>query len=140
MATTIDISRSASASRALRLTAILYAAGYLMHSVDHVGRGLDLTPVATFWAGTVGLLPAGFAVWLVYTDHRFAAPYAVLTGALTAVFATLIHVPPRWSTFSEPFRTGVGLVDWLTLAAMVGGAVAFAAAGLVALRRRDGAR
>jgi hypothetical protein len=121
---------------ALKATAVLYIAGYLIHSADHVARGLALTPPATFWLGTVALLPAGMIVALALLDHRLAPALAVLAGTSTAVAASLIHLPPPWSVFSEPFRTNVGIADWLTLVAMVGSAVAFAAVGAAALRAR----
>ena len=121
-------------SRALKVTAVLYVLGYLIHSADHVGRGLDLTPGATFWLGTIGLLPAFAAVAFAFAEQRLAGAFAVLAGTTTAVSASLIHLPPHWSAFSEPFREGVGVVDWLTLVAMVGGGIAFALAGLYAVR------
>jgi hypothetical protein len=79
--------------RAVNAAAVLHLLGHLIHSADHVARRLELTPTATFWLGTTGLLPA-----------------------------SLIQLPPHRSAFSEPSRVGVG--DWLTLVAMVGGAIA----------------
>jgi hypothetical protein len=130
------MTRRSPGAQALRVTAVLYLAGYLVHSADHVARGLALTPPATFWAGPIALVPAAAIAVLAVTDHRLAPPLAVLAGTATAVAASLVHLPPDWSVFSEPFRAGVGVADWLSLVAMVGSAVAFAAAGAAAISAR----
>lgn len=116
---------------ALCVAAVAYAFGYLLHSADHIGRGLDLTPGATFWAGTIGLIPAGFAVFLSFRRDRFAPLFAVLAGFWTALGATLVHIPGHWSPLSEPWRGGLGWFDWLSLALMVGTAIWFGVAGLI---------
>lgn len=127
---------SAASARALKVTGVLYIAGFVIHSADHFARGLALTPPATFWLGTISL-PVGVAiVVLAMRGHRLAPALAVFTGISTAVAASMIHVPPYWSVFSEPFRAGVTIVDWLTLVAMVGTAVAFAVTGALMLRSR----
>lgn len=127
--------------RTLKITAVLYLAGYLVHSVDHFARGLQLTPPALFWLGTIALPLAAAIVVLVLLGHPLAPQLAILAGTPVAIGATAVHIPPYWIVFSEPFRASVSVVDWLTLVAMVGTAVAFVAAGVAALRdRRSAAR
>ncbi|HEX8065406.1 MAG TPA: hypothetical protein VF520_02635 [Thermoleophilaceae bacterium] len=128
--------------RALKVSALAYLIGFSAHGADHVARGLDGTPDATFWAGTIGLVPATIAVGLVFAGHRFAAPYAVFVGLFAAIGASLVHFPGDWSTFSEPWRGGtstldgssVSVADWATLIAMIAGAFAFAVFGALAAR------
>jgi hypothetical protein len=123
--------------RALLVAAIAYAFGYLLHSSDHILRGLSQTPVATFWTGTVGLLPAGFAIYLVYRRNEWAPFFAVVAGFWTAIGALAVHLPPHWSPLSEVWRGGLDWFDWGSLAMMVGGSLWFGVAGLISMRQPE---
>jgi hypothetical protein len=70
------------AGRVLRYAALVYAAGLLAHTADHLRRGLDVLTPEVLWAGNVSgivaivaiaLAPSGFA-WRRRSPSRTASP------------------------------------------------------------------
>lgn len=118
----------------LQLGAYLYMAGFVAHFADHLARGLDRTPGPTIVAGTLASVGGVLAVALVLTRHRLGAQSAVVIGFGTALGFAAVHLPPHWSPFSQPFRGGVGALDWAAVLIGIAGAAAFGVAGLYAMK------
>jgi hypothetical protein len=121
-----------SVHKALRVTAYLYFAGYAIHSVDHLARGIDKTPSAVRLAGLAAFAASIVVVALVVRRHRSAASLAIVAGFGTALGVAAVHVPPEWGAFSQPFRDNVTALDWASVAVNVITALAFGIAGVYA--------
>ena len=92
--------------RVLRVATLLYAAGFLAHTADHLRRGTDVLTPEVFWAGTVSSVLAVTAIVLALTRHRLAPLVAVAVGVPTALrccgrapaagVGRLQRFPARW--------------------------------------------
>ena len=122
--------------KALRLTAYLYVAGFAVHGLDHLVRGLDKTPLLVTVVGMAGFFGGLAAVAFVVArhSHRLTAPLAIVVGFVTAVGVAAVHLPGHWGAFSQPFRSDATALDWASVATSVVTALAFGCAGLIALR------
>jgi hypothetical protein len=124
------------ADRVLKYAALIYAGGLLVHTADHLRRGLDVLTPEVFWAGNVSGVMAVVAIALALVGHRLAPLVAVAHGVTQGLGVAAVHLLPRWSAFSDSLL--VGGADILSLAAVlteIGTALAFAAAGIYVLRR-----
>ena len=122
----------------LRSAALVFAAGLLLHTADHLRRGTDVVTRHVLWAGTVGIAASLVVLVLVFTRHRQAPLAAALLGLGMAVGVTAAHLLPRWSAFSDSLPDGdVHLVTWIAVVVEIAGAALLGAAGLAALRRRE---
>ena len=67
---------------AQRLTAaaIAFAAGFGLHGIDHLRRGMAASPTAVMIGGTVQALFVALAVVLVLRHHRRAPEAAIVVG------------------------------------------------------------
>lgn len=128
----------ARADRMLRLAAILFAAGFVVHNADHVRRGVDTITAQVFAGGVVVSIGAVVALALIAMRNSAAAFVAAVVGIATAVAVSASHLLPRWSVFSDAFPGAhVDGLSWFAVLFEILGAVVLAAAGLNALRRRD---
>ena len=128
--------------RLLLYAAVFYAVAFAVHTGDHVRRGLDVETTAVLVAGrSASVLQVG-AIVLVFIRHRLAPAVAVIVGFTDAVGIAVVHLMPHWGSMSDAFPgahgTGVTAFSWVAAAAEIGGALAFGAAGLYAVR--DAAR
>ena len=129
------------AGRLLRAVALGYAAGFLVHSVDHVRRGLDLLTPEVIWAGNASGVFAIVAIVLALVGHRLAPLLSVAHGFSQALGVAAVHLLPRWSAFSDSLAGGgADALSWVAVLIEIAGALAFGAAGAYALRRGPASR
>jgi hypothetical protein len=122
--------------RVLRYAALFYAGGFLVHTADHLRRGLDVLTPEVFWAGTVSGVVAVAAIALALVGHRLAPLVAVAHGFSQALGVAAVHLPPTWSAFSDSLPdAGADALSWAAVLLEIAGALAFAAAGAYVLRR-----
>jgi hypothetical protein len=122
-------------SRALRYAALCYAAGFLLHTVDHLRRGLDVLTPEVLWAGNVSSLMAVAAIALVMIGHRVAPLVAIAAGFSQAIGVSAVHLLPEWGAFSDSLSSGsVDALSWLAVLSEIAGAAIFGAAGVAVLR------
>jgi hypothetical protein len=123
--------------RALRIAAGIYAFGLVLHTFDHLRRGLDASPVAVLWAGNLSTLLGVAAIILVLAGHRWAPAFAAITGIPVAIGVAAVHLLPPWGALSESFLdggNGINAMSWIVVVIEIAGAIAMGVAGLVALR------
>ena len=126
--------REGAATLALRWAAVALAVGLLVHTVDHLRRGLDAVTTEVFWAGNVSTVLALVAITLVFASHRRAAQLAVVVGVSQALGVAAVHLLPAWGVLSDSLRDGgVDAVSWVAVLAEIAGAAAFGVAGLFVL-------
>jgi hypothetical protein len=135
-ATWLDDERSA---RLLRYAAVLYALAWAVHSGDHIRRGLGTVSNEVGVLGGAAAVLQLIAVVAVFARSRWAALAAVAIGFPDAVGIAAVHLLPHWSAFSDAFPgshgAGVTTFSWFAAILEIGGALAFALAGLYAWRR-----
>lgn len=126
--------------RLLRQSALVYAAGLVLHTADHVRRGLDVLTPQVQWGGNISTAVGVAAVALVIAGHRWAPTVAALTGIPVAVGVAAVHLLPHWSAFSDAFpgarETGVNALSWTVVLIEIAGALAMGAAGISIIRGR----
>jgi hypothetical protein len=123
--------------RVLRLPALAFLAGLVVHNADHARRGLGATPEAVIWAGTAVAVLAAVSLTLVATRHPLAPFAAAATGLGTAIGVSASHLLPAWGALSDPLPGGnVDRFTWLAVLAEVAGALALGLAGLAVVRRQ----
>jgi hypothetical protein len=122
----------------LKRAALLYATGLVLHTADHLKRGLDVVTPQVLWAGNLSTLLGVATVVLVLMRHPRAPLFAALTGIPVAVGVAAVHLLPEWSAFSDAFPaahgTGVTFVSWAVVSIEIVGALLMGIAGLRALR------
>lgn len=124
--------------RGLRLGALLYAAGLVLHTADHYRRGVDTVTAQVQWLGTLGLVLGVAAIVLVLLRHPRAPLAAAVVGLSKAAGVSAVHLLPRWSAFSDAFPgNAVDPVTWAAVFIEIAGALAMGLAGLALLRQRD---
>ena len=129
------------ADRYLRAAALVYAAGLILHTADHLRRGLDTVTPAVLWAGNVSTAIGLVTVGLVLTRHRLGSLLAALTGLPIALGVAAVHLVPEWGALSDPFvdagHTGVTVWSWFVVLVEIVGALALSLAGAQILAARQ---
>ena len=133
------MSDSDRAQRWLIYAAAIYALAFVIHTGDHVRRGLAVETTQVLVLGNAAAVFQVLAIAAVFARHRFAPVLAVAVGFPDAVGIAAVHLLPHWSSFSDAFPnahgTGVTGLSWVAAIAEVGGAVVFGLAGLNAMRQ-----
>jgi hypothetical protein len=129
----------------LRWTAAFYGLAFALHTADHARRGTGVTTHEVLVLGGVAGVLQLLAIAAVFVNHRWAPWLAALVGIPDGTGILLVHLLPRWSSFSDAFPgahgTGVTALSWASAILEILAAFAFAAAGLSVLRgARSGAR
>jgi hypothetical protein len=125
--------------RLLRYAALVYAVGFLLHTADHLRRGLDVLSPEVFWAGNVTGVVAMAAIALALGGHRLAPLVAVAHGFSQALGVSAVHLLPSWGAFSDSLPDGgADVLSWAAVLVEIAAAFAFGAAGAYILRRRAG--
>jgi hypothetical protein len=121
--------------RVLRVAALVYGTGLLLHGLDHLRRGVDELTRHVFWAGNVSTVAGIVTVVLVLTRHRWGPTAAAAVGLPTALGVAAVHLPPEWGALSDSLVDG-GADGWtyVAVAIEIGGAAALGLAGLAVLR------
>jgi hypothetical protein len=124
--------------RLLRNTAIFYGVATLLHSADHLRRGVTSVTPEVLWLGSVGTSVALIAIAMVILGPRRLGPViAASTGFPMAFGIAMVHFLPTWSSFSDSFPDGrVTGISWVAAVLEVTGALAFGVVGVVELRRQ----
>lgn len=119
----------------LRPAAIAFAAGFSIHALDHLRRGLDAPPTEVLAGGFVQGLFVAIAVVMAVTGREGAPAAAIVVGfgsVLLFTYGHLLALSP--DTFVAEPRTDVTWFSWVTAVAEVGTAFVFGVAGARALR------
>jgi hypothetical protein len=124
------------ADRLLKYAALVYAVGFLLHTADHLRRGLDVLTPEVFWAGNVSGAVAVAAIALALAGHGLAPLIAVAHGFSQALGVSAVHLLPGWGAFSDSLPDGgADALSWAAVLLEIGAALAFGLAGAYALRR-----
>src|SRR5947209_932688 len=123
----------------LRNATLLYAFGLIVHTGDHLHRGIGVLTPEVFWAGNISTVLGAVVIALVLVGHPGAPLLATLLGFTVAPGVAAAHLLPHWSAFSDAFPgahgTGVTPVSWAVVLLEIAGHVALAGAGAACLRR-----
>ncbi|MDQ1396026.1 MAG: hypothetical protein QOG64_1285 [Acidimicrobiaceae bacterium] len=129
--------------RLLEYTAGLYAVAWVVHTGDHLRRGLDVVTTQVAVLGSVAAVLQLAAVALVFLRFRWAPILAAAIGIPDAIGIAAVHLLPHWSAFSDAFPgahgAGVTTLSWVAAIMEIVGALAFGLAGMYAWRRARGA-
>lgn len=101
----------------LKLAGIVFIATWLVHSADHLRRGVELTPEGVIWGGTFVGIFAAVALTLVFTEHPAAALTSAVVFPAIALGVTASHLAPDWGYFSEPLIFDSATDMWAPIAA-----------------------
>ena len=116
----------------LRVAALVFLAGFLLHNGDHLRRGTDVLTWAVLWAGTVSGIVSLAAIALALTGHRWAPQLAAAVGISMALGVSAVHLTPHWSVLSDSLPDGhVDAFTWVAVLAEVVGALVFGMVGLL---------
>lgn len=119
-------------ARRLQTAAAVYLAGLVLHTADHLRRGLDSVTDHVFWAGNLSTVLGVTAVVLIFTGHRFAPVAAVAFGFPIAIGVAAVHGLPEWSAFSDSFIDQT--MSWMSWSVVVIEIVGALATGIVGLK------
>jgi hypothetical protein len=123
------------AARALKYAALVYAVGLLVHTADHLRRGLDILTPEVFWAGSVTSAVAVAAIWIALAGNRLAPVIAFAHGITQGLGVAAVHLLPSWSSFSDSLPDGgADVLSWAVVLVEIAAALAFGAAGAYLLR------
>ena len=129
------------AYRWLLLSSAIYVLGLVLHTVDHVRRGVSVVTGPVLGAGAVSTIAGIVIVWLIVAHYRNAPMLAAVFGLTTAIGVLIVHVPPKWGWFSDPFigsrATGVTAFSWSVVLLEVVGLLAMGISGIAVLRERS---
>src|SRR5437899_6563560 len=118
----------------LRYATLLYAFGLIVHTGDHLHRGVDVLTPEVFWAGNISTVLGVAVIALVLVGHPSAPLFATLLGFTVAPGVAAAHLLPHWSAFSDAFPgahgTGVTAVSWAVVMIEITGLLAMGVAGL----------
>jgi len=138
--------RGARGDRLLRIASVVFISAVLVHSADHLRRGLFSVPVGVQLAGFLQLLLAVMAVVLVWRRHPLAPHMAVAVGFGSAVGFVFAHLlPVYWPPLSDSFvdgriaASGVNGFSWFAVGFEILADLFFALAGVRSLRSRGSA-
>ncbi len=126
----------------LRYAALLYAFGLMVHTADHLHRGIDVLTWEVLWAGNISTVLGVVVIAMVLGGHRLAPAAATALGLSVAVGISAVHLLPHWSAMSDAFPgshgAGVTPVSWTVVLIEVAGAAAMGLIGLtICLRQRE---
>ena len=111
----------------------LFIATWLVHSVDHMRRGLDASSEAVIWGGTLAALLAAVSITLVFARHDIAPAVATAVFPAIAIGVSATHLLPEWGVLSDPIIVDSTTDGW-SIVAVVPEIVAAAVLGGVGLR------
>jgi hypothetical protein len=123
----------------LRLAAIGFAVAVVLHTADHLRRGLGSVDGDVQLAGNLALVLEVGVVVLVLIEHRWAPLAAAVVGGSLAAGYVLVHVLPGRGWLSDPLFSGAASPVSQTAALLeIAAATWLAVAGVAELRQRGG--
>lgn len=116
----------------LRGASWLFGATWLVHTVDHIRRGVGATSDAVVWAGSTVAMLAAIAITLVAVGHDIAPAAATVVFLSIAVGVSATHLLPQWGALSDPILVESTTDAWSIVAVCgeIAGAVVLGVAGL----------
>jgi hypothetical protein len=123
----------------LRAAAWAFLAGWGLHVLDHLRRGMSASPMFIAVGGMVQGVIVVIAIGMALRGHPRAPEAAVFAGAGSAVVFTYAHLLPNfWPQYQDSFLSGprvnVTWFSWLTALTEIGAGLLFAYAGVRARR------
>jgi len=122
----------------LTISAVIYVAGLVLHTADHIQRGTHVLTGPVLGLGFVSTIIGVVIVGLIVVRHPRSPWLAAVFGPVTAVGVAAIHLLPRWGVFSDAFlgSTGTGVTgfSWAVVLLEIVGALALGVSGFAALR------
>lgn len=104
----------------MRATTLAYLAAFVFHNADHARRGVDATPEAVVWAGTLVAMLTAVVATLVFTRHQLASRVAAICGLAIAVGVSFAHLIPIESALTDPLTAdGINAVSWIAVLAEI---------------------
>ncbi|MEM7337703.1 MAG: hypothetical protein AAF467_03580 [Actinomycetota bacterium] len=94
----------------------IFALTWLIHTADHVRRGLADTADGVTFAGTLAAMLIAVCLTLIATGHRAAAASAAVVGPTVAFGVAAAHLLPPWGYFSESLLFDSTADRWALLA------------------------
>jgi hypothetical protein len=123
-------------SHLLRYAALAYGVGFLLHTADHLRRGIEAVTPQVLWMGNVASVIAIAAIALAIAGYRVAPAIAAVHGFTQAIGVAAVHLLPAWGAFSDSLPDGgADVLSWAAVLAEIVGALAFGVAGATLLRR-----
>ena len=121
-----------------RMAATFYLVAWLIHSADHVRRGLfDVSIGVQVLGNTQVLLTLGFA-WLLWKRHPLAPVAAIGLGVPVTIGIAFAHLGPDLGTFSDSlWADGIDAFTWLAVILELLGSTVLAVGGWLAWRATD---
>ena len=118
----------------MRVGALVYGAGLVLHTADHVRRGVGVLTSEVIWLGTISTIAGAITIALVLAGYRRAHVVAAFLGIQVAIGTAVVHLLPHWSAFSDAFpggaAAGVTAFSWFVVLLEIAGALAMGVAGL----------
>ena len=129
-------------ARRLTIAAMAFAAGFGVHGLDHLRRGMAASPTAVMIGGMVQGVFVVVAVLLVLRHDRRAPEFAIFVGFGSATLFGYAHILPTFlPAYQDSFVTGprinVTWFSWFSAVAEIGTALVFGYMGLQSLRVRS---
>jgi hypothetical protein len=123
-----------SARWSLRWAAILFVAGWAVHVLDHLRRGMSAAPHAIMVGGNIQGVFVVASVVMAVTRRRHAPEAAILVGFGSALLFSYAHLLPSFfPSYQDSFVSGprinVTWFSWLSAVAEIGTGIAFAIVG-----------
>lgn len=129
-------------ARRLTTAAIAFAAGFGVHGIDHLRRGMAASPTAVMIGGAIQGMFVVVAVLLALRDRPRAPEAAIFVGFGSAALFVYAHIlpsllPAYQDSFVSGPRMNVTWFSWLTAVAEIGTGLIFGYVGLQSLRCRS---
>ena len=127
----------------LRTAAVMLAGAVLVHGLDHLRRGMTVSPLPVMIIGTVQAVVVFTTVFLVFRGVQWAPHAAMVVGFGSALLFIFGHMLPGFSPdFSDSFvsepNTHVNWFSWVTAVLEIGAGIAFGVVGARELRAAEG--
>jgi hypothetical protein len=123
----------------LRASAWAFLAGWGLHVIDHLRRGMSSAPTFIMVGGTVQGIIVVIAITMALRNHPRAPEAAMFAGFGSALVFTYAHLLPNiWPGYQDSYLSGprinVTWFSWLTALSEIGTGLLFAYAGARARR------
>ena len=123
----------------LRASALAFLAGWGLHVIDHLLRGMSASPMFVMIGGMIQGVIVVIAIAMALRGHRRAPEAAMFAGFGSALIFTYAHLLPNWwPSFQDSFLTGprinVTWFSWVTALSEIGTGLVFGYAGVRAKR------
>jgi hypothetical protein len=123
----------------LRASALAFLAGWGLHVIDHLMRGMSASPMFVMVGGMIQGVVVVIAIAMTLRGHSRAPEAAMVAGFGSALIFTYAHLLPNWwPAFQDSYLTGprinVTWFSWVTALSEIGTGLVFGYAGLRARR------